>query len=88
MTRELLQICPKMVAVLEGGYNTDYLGQHAAAVVSAMLDVEPEDMQPSQADKDAQIFKVSDITKIKAKDWAEEDVSLTRDSLKPFWKSL
>ena len=26
MTRELLEICPKMVAVLEGGYNTDYLG--------------------------------------------------------------
>lgn len=77
-----------MVAVLEGGYNTNYLGQHAAAVVSAMLDVEPEDMQPAQADKDAQIFKVSDITSNLARDWAEEDVNLTRDSLKPFWKSL
>ena len=26
MTRELLKICPKMIVVLEGGYNTDYLG--------------------------------------------------------------
>ena len=33
MTKELLKICPKMVVVLEGGYNTDYLGQHASGVV-------------------------------------------------------
>ena len=26
MTRELLKVCSKMVVVLEGGYNTDYLG--------------------------------------------------------------
>ena len=26
MTRELLKICSKMLVVLEGGYNTDYLG--------------------------------------------------------------
>ena len=26
MTRQLLEICPKMVVVLEGGYNTDFLG--------------------------------------------------------------
>ena len=39
MTRELLKICPKMVVVLEGGYNTDYLGQHASGVVKALKDV-------------------------------------------------
>ena len=32
-----------MLVVLEGGYNTDYLGQHASGVVKALLDVSPED---------------------------------------------
>ena len=50
-----------MIAVLEGGYNTDYLGQHASGVVNALLDVEPSDIQPTQADKDAKILQVSDI---------------------------
>ena len=44
-----------MVVVLEGGYNTDYLGQHASGVVNALLDVKPSDMGVTQADKDAEI---------------------------------
>ena len=43
MTRELLKICPKLVVALEGGYNTDYLGQHASGVVKALMNVEPKD---------------------------------------------
>ena len=43
MTRQLLEICPKMVVVLEGGYNTDYLGQHASGVVKALLGVQPDE---------------------------------------------
>ena len=55
MTRELLMICPKMVVVLEGGYNIDYIGQHASGVVNALIGTEPSDMELTQADKDAGI---------------------------------
>ena len=75
-----------MIAVLEGGYNTDYLGQHASGVVNGLLDVEPSDIQPTQADKDAKILQVSDIKGELAKDWGIKDVAKTKKKLKPFWK--
>lgn len=52
MTKELLSICPKVVAVQEGGYNTDYIGQHASGVVKALLRQEDYG-EPTQADIDA-----------------------------------
>ena len=39
MTNELLKICPNMVVILEGGYNTNYLGHHTSGVINALLDV-------------------------------------------------
>ena len=48
-------ICPKMVVVLEGGYNIDYIGQHASGVVNALIGTKPSDMELTQADKDAGI---------------------------------
>ena len=52
MTKELIKICPKVIAMQEGGYNTDYLGQHASGVVKALLGHENYG-QPTQADIDA-----------------------------------
>ena len=40
MTKKLCEICDKVLVVQEGGYNTDYLGQHASGVVKALLDKE------------------------------------------------
>ena len=37
MTRELMKIQTKTVVLQEGGYNTDYLGQHASGVVKALI---------------------------------------------------
>ena len=72
MTRELLKICSKMVVVLEGGYNTDYLGQHASGVIKALQDVEPEDYgPPTQADKDAGFESVEDINGEAAEEYAK-----------------
>lgn len=52
MTRELIKICPKVIVVQEGGYNTDYLGQHASGVVKALLGHENYE-DPTKADSDA-----------------------------------
>ena len=78
MTRELLKICPKMVVVLEGGYNTDYLGQHASGVVKALKDVQPADYgEPLPADEDAGFASIDDIDGDKAEEYAKEDVATT-----------
>ena len=62
MTRELMKICPKVLAVLEGGYNPDYLGQHASGVVKALLGVPEESYgEPTQADRDAGFTRLSQI---------------------------
>ena len=75
MTSELLKICQKLVVVQEGGYNTDYLGQHASGVVKALLGVPKGDYgRPTQADRDAGLSKVEDIDGFKAKRWARDDV--------------
>ena len=64
-----------MIVVLEGGYNTKYLGQHASGVVKALLDVEPKDYgQPKQADLDAGFKCPDDVKGELAQDWAKENV--------------
>ena len=50
MTRELMKICPKVVVLQEGGYNTDYLGQHASGVVKALLGNTEYGQTTTQAD--------------------------------------
>jgi acetoin utilization deacetylase AcuC-like enzyme len=40
MTAQLKQICPKLYVVQEGGYNIDFMGQHANGVVSALLNLD------------------------------------------------
>ena len=43
MTKQLIEICPRVLVCQEGGYNTDYLGQHASGVVKALLGQEYSD---------------------------------------------
>ena len=87
MTRELLQICSNLVVVQEGGYNTDYLGQHASGVVKALLNVPPEEYgELTEADDDAGFSKVDQFDGNKAADWAKDDVEATRKYLKDYWK--
>ena len=78
-----------MVAVLEGGYNTDYLGQHASGVVKALLDIEPDNYGiPTDADDDVMCQHIDDINGDDALDWAKENVDETKKFLKPYWSSL
>lgn len=60
MTRELLSICPNVLAVQEGGYNVEYLGQHASGVVQALTHFGEDDFEPpaTEADKDVGITNV------------------------------
>jgi acetoin utilization deacetylase AcuC-like enzyme len=37
MTNQLNKICPKIMVIQEGGYNVDYLGQHASGVARALI---------------------------------------------------
>lgn len=37
MTRRLGEICPKVLVLQEGGYNVNYLGQHASGVAHGLL---------------------------------------------------
>ena len=83
MTNELLKICSKMIVVLEGGYNTKYLGHHASAVVKALLDQEPGELAAVVGNEG--IEAVSDIKASKAKEWAVEDVGMTKRYMKKFW---
>ena len=57
MTRELVKICPKVVVIQEGGYNTDFLGQHASGVVKALLGLDSYGLA-TQADEDAGFVSV------------------------------
>ena len=86
MTRELLKICPKMVVILEGGYNTDYLGQHASGVFKALMDVEPTEYgELTQADKDTLNFSIDDIKAELAEEWAKKCVAETKEHCSKFW---
>ena len=76
MTRGLLEICDKVLVIQEGGYNTDFIGQHASGVVKALLKITPE--SPTLADSEAGIRSVDEICADKAKDWAKEDVNKTK----------
>ena len=64
MTAELCKICPKVVVMQEGGYNTDYLGQHASGVAKALLGQENYG-EPVQADIDV---GYSETDQIKSED--------------------
>ena len=76
-----------MLVVLEGGYNTDYLGQHASGVVKALLEVSPENYgKLPQADIDAGFSSVNEINSALAKDWAKENVAETKKHLSEYWK--
>jgi acetoin utilization deacetylase AcuC-like enzyme len=54
MTKKLSAICPKVLVLQEGGYNIEYLGQHASGVCHALLDpANVSHMSLTQADKDS-----------------------------------
>ena len=73
-----------MVVVLEGGYNTDYLGQHASGVVKALKDADYG--EPLQADTDAGFASVDDIDGKEAMEYAKDDVKVTSGYHGEFWK--
>jgi acetoin utilization deacetylase AcuC-like enzyme len=84
MTSELLKICPALLVCQEGGYNTDFLGQHASGVVSALLG--EQFIEPTQADIDAGFTKLDEIKEGKPVEWAVKNVEETRECLQAFWK--
>ena len=57
MTKELIKICPKVIVMQEGGYNTDFLGQHASGVTKALLG-QTSYGELTQADRDAGFTEV------------------------------
>lgn len=86
MTTKLQKICPKVLVVQEGGYNIDYLGQHASGVVNALLDNSA--MEPTPADKDSGLVNsIDEVDGTKAKDWAKANVESTRKHLSGLWKA-
>lgn len=86
MTRRLVGICPKVLVVQEGGYNIDYLGQHASGVVNGIFSSEP--LIPSPADNDAGLIKsIEEVDVSRVKDWARANVEQTRKNLAGLWKA-
>ena len=76
-----------MLVILEGGYNTDYIGQHASGVVKALLNVSVKDYgELTQADLDVGLASVYDIKRELATDWAKENVDETKKHLGKYWK--
>ena len=87
MTKELMKICPKVVVMQEGGYNTDFLGQHASGVVKALIGHESYG-ELTQADVDVGFSGLDEIRGENAKQWAKDNVEETRAHLKSFWSSI
>lgn len=90
MTAQLLKICPKLVAVQEGGYNLDYLGQHASGVMNALLHHGENDYEPvpTPADLDVGVKCCEDIDASQAHDWAIANIDETMNAHKPGWDCL
>ena len=96
MTHQLIKICDNILVVQEGGYNTDYLGMHAAGVIKALIlgkNEEGRDLmdvfgQATPADEAAGLLSLQDIDSTKACPWAINNVEETINHLKPFWKCL
>lgn len=88
MTRKLGALCPKLLVLQEGGYNIDYLGQHASGVVNGLLST-TNTLSPTQADIDgglkASLTEELNITE--AKEWAQKNVETTRAHLAGCWKA-
>ena len=66
MTTTLIQYCPKVLVVQEGGYNLELLGQHASGVVRALIrGTEPSSSQveyePTPADLEVGVKSFDDI---------------------------
>ncbi|CDW72549.1 histone deacetylase hda1 [Stylonychia lemnae] len=87
MTSKLASFCPKLLVVQEGGYNIDYLGQHAQGVTNGLLGNEINKVV-TQADKDFGISTIEEVDIQKANDYAIENVELTRKHIKEFWKNI
>ena len=84
MTRELMKICPSLLVCQEGGYNTDFLGQHASGVAKALLGKEFD--TPTQADIDAGFNSFDDLLNGKeCLPWAKNDVEETRKHIEKYW---
>ena len=79
-----MEICPAVLVCQEGGYNIEYLGQHAAGVCQALIGTPSQSMDLQQSDWDAEITSMDQVEveseqgKSKLLDWALEDIELTR----------
>ena len=71
----------------EGGYNTDYIGQHASGVAKALIGQE-EYGEPTQADRDAGFTELEKIKSEDARQWAKDDVAETSGYLKNYWNCI
>ena len=99
MTHQLMNICPRVLVVQEGGYNVDFIGQHASGVVRALIagpkqcDTIKEiqkhlDISPAPADIDVGLYSMADINEAKCKGWAMENVKATASYHRKGWKFL
>jgi histone deacetylase 6 len=61
MTKELVKVQSKVLACQEGGYNPDFLGQHASGVMKALQNLPYG--EPEQADLDAGFSSMEQICK-------------------------
>ena len=90
MTRKLQKICPKLLVIQEGGYNIEYLGQHASGVVNG-LQAYSSPISPTPADIDGglEAGKTFDeqVDPQFAKEWAKANVEETRKFHSGFWKA-
>eukprot|EP00347_Sterkiella_histriomuscorum_P006078 403354151 len=87
MTQKLSSYCPKLLVVQEGGYNVNYLGQHAQGVVNGLLGNELNKVV-TQADRDSGITTIQEVDIKQANDYAIGNVELTRNYIKEFWTDL
>jgi len=92
MTKRLIDICPRVLVIQEGGYNVDLLGQHASGVVRALLhgtspmeDFQPE---PTPSDEELGLSQISDIKASDCKPWALADIQRSMKEQQPGWKCL
>ena len=82
-----MKICPSLLVCQEGGYNTDFLGQHASGVVKALLNMRYEEL--TQADIDAGFGSLEELLNGKeCLHWAKNDVEETRKHIQKYWNDV
>ena len=94
MTSQLNKICEKVLVIQEGGYNVEFLGQHASGVATSLINGPKEQerprvaMEPTACDIELGVRSIKDVDVSGCQEWALKNIEETRNAHQAGWKCL